>query len=105
VTFSTVCPRTFFSQQEKIGQIGFLFLHRVADTGVPTAPRIMGMIERLYRKRLENVTVATTRWDEVGDEARSTYEPSWSNLVIEHGARLARFEHTSDSAWDIIDGF
>jgi len=59
----------------------------------------------------KNIILVTTMWDmlgpmaDVGDRRERRLKDEYWNVMIHHGAAVARFLNDSDSAWDIIDSF
>jgi hypothetical protein len=61
------------------------------------------------RQALENIILVTTMWDEVDEDVGSQREKElrgkyWKPM-IDHGSATARYNGTSESAWDIVEHF
>ena len=57
----------------------------------------------------KSVVLATTMWDKLhpqfddGNKREKDLKERYWNIMIHHGATIARFLNTSDSAWSIVD--
>ena len=87
---------------------GLLFLHRISDNRMTgTSARNTHMFEMLCGiGALQNVTLVTTMWDVVdkatGTEREKELRTNFWKPMISSGSRIARFDSTSQSAWDIL---
>lgn len=69
----------------------------------------LDIFKRLTGKAdIRNVVVTTTMWNEVDEEVgtrrEKELESDLKSEVVDNGGRIARFQDTHDSAWNIIDG-
>jgi len=88
---------------------GVVYLHRISDARMAGTPwKNLQLFTNLCGNyAIRNVVFATTMWDtvkpEVGsrreDELRTKY---WKEMM-ENGCKIARFDKTFKSAWEIID--
>jgi len=59
----------------------------------------------------DNIILVSTMWDilgpmaDVGDRREQRLKDEYWDVMIYHGATVARFLNNSDSAWEIIDNF
>ncbi|KAG8834801.1 hypothetical protein FRC18_001475 [Serendipita sp. 400] len=88
---------------------GVLYLQRISDNKVTnTTMRNTQMFEMICGQgALQNVILVTTMWDHVDEETGRSREEQlrdqfWKSMV-DSGSRVARFTHTHDSAWQIVN--
>ncbi|KAH7905076.1 P-loop containing nucleoside triphosphate hydrolase protein [Hygrophoropsis aurantiaca] len=96
-----------YSSQMKLA--GVIYLHEISQSRMfGTSRKSLTMFRRLCGDNaLKKVIIATTKWSEVGekvgihreDELMSTF---WREMIGQ-GSRMARFQDTHNSAWDIVD--
>ncbi|KAH7925413.1 kinase-like protein [Leucogyrophana mollusca] len=90
---------------------GILLFHRISESRMRGTPvKNLAVFEELCGKdALQNVVLTTTMWDEVSIEVGLEHEEQLKTQfwhpMISHGCRTARFESSSDSAWEIINQF
>ncbi|KAF7974376.1 hypothetical protein HWV62_12348 [Athelia sp. TMB] len=108
----------WFRYQRRILLKGILYLHRISDNRMTaSALRNTDMFRHLCGNAgLANVIFVTTMWGEVVEEASAEQDKGWSPLegreaelkefwkaMLDNGSQTARFHHTHESAWKIID--
>ncbi|KAH7925401.1 kinase-like protein [Leucogyrophana mollusca] len=97
--------------RQRITLSGILLFHSISESRMRGAPlRNLDMFQELCGvNALQNVVLTTTMWDEVPVEVGAQREDQLRNEfwgpMISHGCRIARFESTWESAWDIIGKF
>ncbi|KAF9039049.1 hypothetical protein BJ165DRAFT_362943 [Panaeolus papilionaceus] len=97
------------------GTIAFiLYFDRITDTRLPGSKRrLVSLFKQLIgdpKRTAKAVTLVTTMWDEVSTESQreraqtrfmQLQSEHWKDL-IDHGARVAKFTNTQDSAVEVL---
>ncbi|KAH7925384.1 hypothetical protein BV22DRAFT_1129049 [Leucogyrophana mollusca] len=101
--------RSLYVDNMKIA--GVIYLHDITQTRFALSRTAVNTVKHLCgASALKNVILTTTKWNEISDEALgqrrleelSAASGSWREM-LEQGSRVARFEDTAESAWEIID--
>jgi chromosome condensin MukBEF ATPase and DNA-binding subunit MukB len=96
------------SYKQNIKLAGIIYLHRISDNRMAGASlknlRMFTSICGL--DAMPSVIIVTSMWDEVRAEAgerreKELKETFWKEMVA-HGCKTERFDHTFETAWDII---
>ncbi|KAF8157122.1 P-loop containing nucleoside triphosphate hydrolase protein [Crassisporium funariophilum] len=87
---------------------GLLYFHRISDNRMGGTPaKNLEMFKALCgTKRLKNVILTTTMWDEVDEATGNARETELKNnywrKMIDHQSKTARFKNTRESAFKIL---
>jgi hypothetical protein len=99
------------SYKQNLRLSGIVYLHRIKDERMTNAIlRNLTMFQNLCGKdAFQNVTLATTFWDELQDIAKGESrelqlieEPDWWGYMAQKGSRVRRFMNTRDSALKVL---
>jgi hypothetical protein len=81
---------------------GIVYLHDISQARVEPAKENLEMFNRLCRpSAVKNVAVVTTKWSETVADTGLRREQQLSKYGA--GPHLARFDHSQQSAWAILD--
>ena len=88
-------------------------MQRIIDPRMGSTPHrnLLTFGELTGPQSAKNIILVTTMWDVlgpmavVGDRREQRLKADYWDVMIHHGATVARFLNNSDSAWEIIDNF
>jgi hypothetical protein len=82
---------------------GVLYLHCISANRI-TEPFTKGLFGRYWGVDLgRNVCVTTTHWDRVDKQVGAQREKEIRENYCATGTPMARFLHTRESAWDVVE--
>ncbi|KAG5811352.1 hypothetical protein H9Q74_006072 [Fusarium xylarioides] len=99
---------TLYRQNAKL--VGILYLHRITDNRMEgSAMRNLKIFRKLCGKDpMKSVVILSTCWGKIDHERAVEHEdelkanPNFWGSMIEHGARVRRFDGTKQSALDVL---
>jgi hypothetical protein len=88
---------------------GILYLHRISDVRLTESPFAhLMMFQQSWGGNVlpQRVLLATTMWSQVdpatGDYREEKIRGVWEKMIA-LGSGMTRFDHTTESAWQIVD--
>jgi len=90
-----------------------VYVQRIIDPRMGSTPHrnLLTFGELTGSRSAQNIILVTTMWDVlgpmavVGDRREQRLKDEYWDVMIHHGATVARFLNNSNSAWEIIDNF
>jgi hypothetical protein len=99
----------FQSYDRKNKVAGILYLHRISDVRLTESPFAhLMMFQQSWDCYVlpQSVLLATTMWSQVdpatGDHREEKIRGVWEKMIA-LGSGMTRFDHTTESAWKIVD--
>ncbi|KAF7970677.1 hypothetical protein HWV62_23270 [Athelia sp. TMB] len=94
--------------KEHVPLAAIVYLHRISDNRMAGSPlkNLKMFASMCGQEAMPRVVLGTTMWTEVaegtGDRRESELEKTFWADMIKQGCRMARFQDTFESAWDMV---